>query len=579
MGSDLMRVPPSVPRLLLVLFLLALAGSSALAAPRLSYLYPTGGQRGTTVTITLAGSELAKLNGFYTTGAGLTVTIKPAGEKPAETRTVEIAIAADAPLGVQQIRFFDETGLSNPRFFRVGQLTELLEKEPNDAPAQATRITLPATMNGRIQQNPDRDGVVFAGKAGQTIVCEIEALRVLGQVGDSWLKGYMEILDAQGNRLADSQGTSDEYYRWDPLIVFTPPADGDYTLFYRDLNWRGEPMAVYRLTVGVVPHAVGLFPLGGKRGAAANVRFAGPNLGSPEATQAVTVPADAPETMNLSFTGPGGMATNARPFQVTNLPETMQTPDAPNRSRETAQAVPFPSIVNGRLEKEAVRNYYKFTLDKAQKVVLEVYSRRIGTPMDAEIALYDAKGGLMQVDDDARGRDCRIERDLGPGEYAVAVRDVDDRGGPAFAYRLSLTPLRPNFRLIATPDAPKIERGGTVSLTVRVERVEGFAEEVVVTITGLPPGVTAAPLTIPKDKPDGPLTLTAAAEAPLGPVRIEVIGSGKAGETTLKNAARTTETYNIQGTAFQRDLLGPILFVAEKPKPVEKQPEKPPAPK
>jgi hypothetical protein len=75
----------------------------------------------------------------------------------------------------------------------------------------------------------------------------------------------------------------------------------------------------------------------------------------------------------------------------------------------------------------------------------------------------------------------------------------------------------------------------------------------------------AAPVVIPKGKTEGTLTLTASPDAPVGPARIEVTGTGTLGETTVKAAAaRTTETYNIQGTAFQRDLLGPILFVAEK---------------
>jgi hypothetical protein len=269
----------------------------------------------------------------------------------------------------------------------------------------------------------------------------------------------------------------------------------------------------------------------------------------------------------VAWEDPRSGATNARPFFVSDLPAVRQS--SGNQTQAAAQTVPFPGLVNGRIRGAGVaaaRDFYRFRLDKNQKVVLEVFSRRVGTPMDPEIALYDDKGNLLQVDDDARGRDCRIERDLPAGEFTVQVRDIDDRGGPEYPYCLLLTTLTPRFRLVATPDAPKLARGGTVTLTVKLEKEDGFDADVAVSVGGLPAGVSAAaPLVIPKGKTEGTLTLAASPDAPLGRARIEVTGTGTLGETTVKAAAaRTTETYNIQGTAFQRDLLGPILFVAEK---------------
>jgi len=269
--------------------------------------------------------------------------------------------------------------------------------------------------------------------------------------------------------------------------------------------------------------------------------------------------------MEVAWTGAGG-ATNLRPLHVGDWPDVLQDATKPNQTRETAQEVPVPCVVSGRIAKDGQRDFYRFRVDKAQKLFLDVFSRRVGTPMDPELVLYDAKGGFMEVNDDApQGRDSRIQRDFAPGEYTVAIRDIDDRGGPAFSYRLSIGPPQPRFRLIATPDAPVLARGKTAPLTVKIEREDGFDGEVTIGVEGLPPGVTvSAPITVPKDKNEGQLTLTASGEAAVGPVRLAVVGSGKAGERALKAVARTQETYNIQGTAFQRDLLGPILLVTEK---------------
>jgi hypothetical protein len=227
--------------------------------------------------------------------------------------------------------------------------------------------------------------------------------------------------------------------------------------------------------------------------------------------------------------------------------------------------------VNGRLAKDSARDFYTFRVEeKPRKLVLEVFSRRVGTPMDPEILLYDAKtGNLIQADDDARGRDCRIERDLGPGEYVVAVRDIDDRGGPEFAYRLSIGPPQPRFRLVPPRMRPRSRAAKPSTLTVKVEREDGFDGEVTIGVENLPAGVTLSGAAA-RDCQRQERRATDADGNGRGstwPARIAVVGTGKTSgepQRALRALARTQETYNIQGTAFQRDLLGPVLFVAEK---------------
>ncbi len=241
-----------VRTLILLWFLLILGFSSgyAGAAPHVSYIFPAGGQRGTVVKLTVSGSELGTLNGFFTTGSGLSAKVEPGGD--AATRTIEIAVAKDAPLGIQQIRFYGSGGLSNARYFDVGQWPEQILTPGSGSPI---KVALPVTVNSRIANYSSRNGVSFTAKAGESLVCEVQGLRILGQISDSWLKGYLEIADSAGNVLMSSDGTADDYYRWDPVVTFIPPKDGEYTAWFRDLNWHGAPMAVYRLTVAAMPHA------------------------------------------------------------------------------------------------------------------------------------------------------------------------------------------------------------------------------------------------------------------------------------------------------------------------------------
>jgi hypothetical protein len=441
--------PTAYTEVSLSAFRIIFCPGAAGAAPYGSNIFPAGGKRGTTVKLTVSGSELGTTTGVCATGGGLTAAVQPGGD--AATRTVDIVLARDAPLGIQQIGFYGSGGLSNVRFFDVGQWRE-------QAQTGVTPIVVapPVTVNGCIASSSSRNGVTFAARAGETLVCEIQGLRVLGQINDSWLKGYLEIVDSAGKVLVSSDGTADDYYRWDPVVAFTPAKDGEYTAWFRDLNWRGAPMAAYRLTVAAMPHAFGIFPLGGKSGT------------------------------------------------------------------------------------------------------------RLGTPMDPDLSLYDATGKILGSDDDSRGRDSRMERDLPAGEFTVRVRDIDDRGGIAFPYRLFIAPSQPRLHLVVTPDDATVPRGGSAMLTVRVERTDGFDGDVIVTVTGVPAGVTASALIVPKGQQEGKLTLTAAADAAMGPARLTVAGTGKAGKQSIYAVASASETYNIQGTAYQRDLVGPILLTGAK---------------
>lgn len=534
------------------LLALAFAGD-AHAAPRVLALFPVGGQRGTTFPVTLEGEGLKNLSGTLVFGPGVSMRFEPGGDD--KKRTVTVSIAADAPLGRREIRFHDADDVSNARYFMVGAWPETAEVEPNNTPDRLTPLTLPATVNGRIHEYTEVDGYTFSARRGETIVCEIHGLRAMGQVGESWLKGYLEVTDAAGKVLGSSQGTSDDYYRWDPVVSFTAPADGAYRVWFRDLNYRGDARAVYRLTVGAVPHASAIFPLGGRRGTTVPVRFFGPHAGGQP--RDVVIPTDAPDFLSISLTAAVG-ETNARPFQVGDWPELFQKDG--NDRRETAQEVAFPSVVNGRFTPDRA-DHYRFTLTQPATAMLEVFSRRVGTPADPEITLTDAQGTVLQADDDAKGRDAGFLRALAPGTYVVSVREAMGRGGDDYPYRLSLTPPKPALKATASPDSVRVARGGTVKLRIHVDRLDTADGEVVVTLESAAPGLSAGPLTLAKGVADGELEVRAAADAPAGkPVALRLRASLGALTAVLSGS----ETYNIQGTAFQRDMIGPVVFVAEK---------------
>ena len=51
----------------------------------------------------------------------------------------KVTIPADAPLGIHDVRLVNKWGVSNARAFVVGDLPEVLEKEPNNDVDEAQR--------------------------------------------------------------------------------------------------------------------------------------------------------------------------------------------------------------------------------------------------------------------------------------------------------------------------------------------------------------------------------------------------------------------------------------------------------
>jgi hypothetical protein len=132
----------------------------------------------------------------------------------------------------------------NPVAFYVTDLPIFTEREPNDTPEQANRVTVPVAINGRISKRHDVDHFVFHANKGQTIRCEVKARR-FGTPLCSGLDSFLEILNAKGQVL---QANDDDIGK-DSGLVFTPPTDGDYIARIRDLNSKGGDSFVYCLEI------------------------------------------------------------------------------------------------------------------------------------------------------------------------------------------------------------------------------------------------------------------------------------------------------------------------------------------
>ena len=158
-----------------------------LPTPRLTVVSPPGGKAGTTVEVTFAGTDLDLPQALLFSHPGIKATAiippapqpKPDPKNPKKTLPPQpappvskftVVIAADVPLGNHDVRFVGKWGVSNARAFVVGDLPEVLEKEPNNDVEQAQKVELNTTINGIISAPTDVDYYQFSGKKGQRVI-------------------------------------------------------------------------------------------------------------------------------------------------------------------------------------------------------------------------------------------------------------------------------------------------------------------------------------------------------------------------------------------------------------------------
>lgn len=515
----------AVAAMLALLTVGAASTAHAQPIPAVNAPAPVSVQRGQTVELTLTGGSLAGVTSVALAandGSALTAEmVKPAeGQPPADNQAMlKLTASSEATPGARELRLVSPTGVSNPVQVWVDQYPVVADAEPNNVPDAAQRVTLPAVLTGRIEASGDADLYRFPATKGQQLVFNVHAARA-----GSPLDANILIYDAaSGRELAANNDT----FGADPFIAFTAPADGEYALEIRDLQYRGGGDYAYRIEAGAIPFVQSLSPVSGRRGTVVDVKAVGFNLGDAGIVRLDLTHARGGSIPVRVRTAAG--LSNEVPFVVTELPHRAEV--EPNDDAKTATPVAVPSDLSGVIGTPNDVDYFRFKLEHPTRVLVEAVARRLGSPLDPLLTLHGADGGVMATNDDAAGADPRIGRDLPPGEYLVAIRDLGFNGSPAHAYRLALQPtLTPadaptqDFSIRLQPDAPRVSRDGHTKLWCDVGRLN-FPADVALAVEGLPPGVTlASPATSPAVT-SGLLMLAAAPDAPLGTFPITVKAS------------------------------------------------------
>ena len=134
--------------------------------------------------------------------------------------------------------------------------------------------------------------------------------------------------------------------------------------------------------------------------------------------------------------GQGG--TCSRPFLVGDLPEFIETES--NSLLQQAETINLPVTVNGQISGERDVDYYRFSATAAEIVSCEVVARRIGSPLDANLAVLDGAGHELAVEQRYVGSDILLAAAIPEtGEYFLRISNVSFRGDSSCVYRLNIS--------------------------------------------------------------------------------------------------------------------------------------------
>ena len=491
--------------LLLILFTLVMIRQShgQTSYPMLMSIEPAACQLGTSSDHTLK-SRYSMLDAFevIVSGTGVSGEVVPVIEdakadgkpKTGESLLVRFKVDANADPGIRDVRIATPRGAST-----VGQIVivadpVVYEAKDNDTVALAQVLDLPISVCGRIEKAEDVDFYRFHVEGKKTFCFHVMCMRLQDRVHDlqQHADPILTIRDANGAIVA----SSDNELFADPLICHSFEREGDYWLEIRDVRYQGNPFWEYCIEINEQPFITTAFPVGIALNKETSLELIGYGFGANTQVAVQTGPSERNRIQKIA-TKISASQTRSIPLVVSDL-TLVNEADAQNDAFAEAQSITIPCGINGRISTVGDVDSFAFNAKKGERYSFEVFARRVGSSLDSQLRILDAKGNQLQLGDDMRigkrnNADSWIENwtATADGKTYLEIRDLHLRGGRSYVYFIQITRSEPFFSLFVDTDKTSVSPGTTGVVYVRAERKNGFDREIQLGVTGLPPGITA----------------------------------------------------------------------------------------
>ncbi len=493
------------------------------------------------------------------------LAVVPAGGKPGQKVTVkflgdvsgefarEVDLPADA--GPEFAVFAqDDRGISpSGNRFRVVDLENSIEQEPNESIQQATKAAAPVAFNGVLSSKTDADFFGFTATKGQTLDLHVWARRLRSE-----LDPVLILYNAQGGAIASNDDTGGP----DSFIRFAVPADGEYFLEVRDHLHRGGDAYHYRIEVAplVAESILGVnefvqyvepkiaIPQGNRFPLIINANriafggaldFKGLNLPAGVTVESFGMAADTNLAQLILAAAPDAPPAG----KFSQIAGTLAEPNNPNPPKGEVRLptvlvrgrnqIPFWTESNYSLAM-AVTQKVPFTLEIVEPKVplvqggqmsLKVVAKREGefkAPIKIELILNPNGVNSSREMSIAEGQNEALITVNAAGNAQVKEHMITVRGeatvgdGPVMVCSpfVKLRVAEPYLKF--TYEAAAVEQGAETELVVKLETPTPFEGNAAVQLLGLPNKVTTSPAEINKDAKELIFKVKAEADAPPG---------------------------------------------------------------
>ena len=473
------------------------------------YLFPAGGEVGTTVEIVAGGLNINKATKVMFNHPGIKGEVSPVVESYSSRRKrrrlndqsspqladkvkIKITIAEDVPCGMYDLRLQSPKGLSNKLPFEVSSYPNFIESKKSSLKQPNKVTSLPAVLCGYVTPG-GIDYFQFAGKKGETIVASVKARLLVPYIADAvpgWFQSVIKIVDSKGKEIA----YSDDYHHYvDPVIMVTLPKDDNYTLMIHDAIFRGREDFNYRIQLGVIPFVTGRYPAYGVAGKKIKQQLEGVNLDASKATVKVNK-----EGYNeLYYTNEVGTS-NAVPFYT--LPRGIKLIQSP----KDGVSLNYYNAIADSLTSQSRVKRYRVEVEKRVPLIIELIGRRNGSRIDAVMRLMDKRGNVVaKMDDTEDPNQGLMTFHADPvlkytpkinGELYLEVEDLHRGYGKDYHYLLRCHKSMPSFNAFVSPAYITTPSGGTSQFRVDIKgRLRRPANLV---IKGLPKNFTTSSLNL-----------------------------------------------------------------------------------
>ncbi len=399
---------------------------------------------------TMDAGELLHLRHFIKTQRKYQFSFPPA---LSEVAVFELQVEPGAELGEREIRIVTKRGLSNPLRFQVSDVLELREVERRDKTeeltADAFELTEPVVWNGQVLAG-DIDRFCLQMEEGESLVFEVLARRLIPYIADAvpgWFQPTLSVHNESGEQLAF---VDDHVGSPDPILEFTAPRTGEYTIEIRDSIYRGRFDFVYRL-------------------------FASHHRIAENSMRHADVSYDTPE-----------------------MPYVKER--EPNGSMDRSTRIFASACVAGTIHEPGDVDMLCFEGRAGEKMIAEIEARRLGAPTDSLLRLLNEDGEMIAFNDDYMPKQGHVHTGPGlqthyadsyltaefpkDGYYFLVVEDAQGGGGVDHKYRLRLSKPEPAYEVRVSPSGVNFGITGYVPLHVWVNRKDGFDGAIQLALAG-----------------------------------------------------------------------------------------------